>query len=592
MSVLTPEEGTTRCCQNKTTRPSGPLLLSSSSEVTDTDFKINWHPAEHSTNSSSKFQSHHSLLHTSNSAAPMLHHVLCFSDNSLGATMSSLAELSANYTKRTPIDRSSIPAPGPIESTTTGQRDKAPALNKLADANKNLQAKYAEVERIRADSQTTFSNSLQAQQVGFSETLAQQQTGFSTILKRQQDNFTTSLQQERHSVTQSKTTFYAARSTFETVLSTAGDREAEYKKRIAELEEANKTIAILKRDKEELQKVTAKQEKTIRALNEAEVNNTLLTNENLRLCRERLEMECEVVTLRNDVKQANSRADKEEALMQLLFQTSAPDATLSQLKGNVSDLQASVKDLLRIARTTRDNTIEANSTLSGVRDMAESNKRTLEDLEMRQQPVPLKRRRVHDDDFAPNVFDDLAFNDDDNDDNNGANLDDFLDIDDMMPTAANNILPRPPILPPPLVPLPPLAIPHLDQLKALQDDGTMVPFANLSAAVKNAVQTFLSAHSNWHAKLTKSKGKSCLETKSMANHAENGVSVACKQCAYNHHFCIKKKDDDLVLTPLCAIDCQTVSPPPTIDDVAFFRLPDTIKFAPSKRGKTYESVHR
>jgi hypothetical protein len=125
----------------------------------------------------------------------------------------------------------------------------------------------------------------------------------------------------------------------------------------------------------------------------------------------------------------------------------------------------------------------------------------------------------------------------------------------------------------------------------MQEDGTLVMFDTLSDAVKAAVTQALVATPQWYNAIAKSHGKECVYEKQMALHQERATSIACKQCAYKHKFCIKKINDAVVLTPLCAFDRKAITPAPTFDDVAFFCLPETVRYAPSKTTELYQPVH-
>lgn len=126
------------------------------------------------------------------------------------------------------------------------------------------------------------------------------------------------------------------------------------------------------------------------------------------------------------------------------------------------------------------------------------------------------------------------------------------------------------------------AVADLDNLEVLHIDGTYSAFSTLSDEIKDALRQWIVNFPDWLKKIRQSKGKRCVAGKgAMQEHVIDGYKVACKMCAANHEFCIKKFEDRIVLTPLCVVDRVGA----LNTQVLYYKVADSVYTAPSKTYK-------
>jgi hypothetical protein len=144
-------------------------------------------------------------------------------------------------------------------------------------------------------------------------------------------------------------------------------------------------------------------------------------------------------------------------------------------------------------------------------------------------------------------------------------------------------------VPPPAVAGPPPAIAALQNLKVrMPGHPQLANFSDLSNPIQEALrQDFAPRSGDWYERRSKKTVQevTCLATsKKCQFHKTEDREVACRYCAHNGHFCVRRVGTDVVLFPRCSSDRGDL--PNT--DVRYFKA-DSGALAPSKPAMEYPS---
>ncbi|KAF2792657.1 hypothetical protein K505DRAFT_338490 [Melanomma pulvis-pyrius CBS 109.77] len=279
-------------------------------------------------------------------------------------------------------------------------------------------------------------------------------------------------------------------------------------------------------------------------------------------------------------------------------------STILKQKAAIRRLNNDVAELAEMRSSLGNHLFEVNELLNERNSELDELRATNEDLQARnKRPVGAdngegssngKRSRTD----GPRDDDDLELHDvyqpDDDDDTIGepilnANDDTIgepiLNANDIEQTPAPAIPQAPSAPQTSAAPQPPVilqAVVDLDNLEVLHIDGTYSAFSTLPDEIKGALKQWVVNFPDWLRKIRLSKGKRCVAGKGpMQEHIFDGNKVVCKMCAANHEFCIKKYENRIVLTPLCAVDRVGVSD----TELLFYKVADSFYTALSKTWK-------